>query len=198
MAIEHKDITEANLHEPKGVSTASADQVYVANGAGTGNWDSINNAITVDYARSVIVGNTTSQSLTAATDSTLHTASDYADITPALLATDISRGITFNANKAFIIATAGIYMIEGWASISSTLTNNTVGLSFSVAGVANVVGSPVIKSKLKTAGDISTMSGFGIFSLPAGAVIAPVIADDGGATVTVHEGAFSIQFISKV
>lgn len=38
MAIEHKNIAEANLHEPKGVSVASVGQVYVADGAGTGNW----------------------------------------------------------------------------------------------------------------------------------------------------------------
>lgn len=36
MAIEHKDITEPNLHEPKGVSVAAADKVYVTDGAGSG------------------------------------------------------------------------------------------------------------------------------------------------------------------
>jgi hypothetical protein len=34
----HKDITDPNLHEPKGVAAASASTVYEANGAGTGNW----------------------------------------------------------------------------------------------------------------------------------------------------------------
>lgn len=36
--IQHKDITEANLHEPKGVSTASANKTYVSDGAGSGAW----------------------------------------------------------------------------------------------------------------------------------------------------------------
>lgn len=36
--IQHKDIPEAQLHEPKGVSTAADGRVYVANGAGTGSW----------------------------------------------------------------------------------------------------------------------------------------------------------------
>lgn len=35
---QHKNITEADLHEPKGVSTASVDTVYVADGAGSGAW----------------------------------------------------------------------------------------------------------------------------------------------------------------
>lgn len=35
---EHKDITEAFLHEPKGISTAISGSTYTANGAGSGNW----------------------------------------------------------------------------------------------------------------------------------------------------------------
>lgn len=41
MTIEHKDIAEAGLHEPKGVSLATTGQVYVADGLGSGNWDLI-------------------------------------------------------------------------------------------------------------------------------------------------------------
>lgn len=36
--ISHKNITDADLHEPKGVAGASAGQVYVANGSGSGTW----------------------------------------------------------------------------------------------------------------------------------------------------------------
>lgn len=38
MTIEHANITDPNLHEPVGASTATAGQVYVADGAGSGNW----------------------------------------------------------------------------------------------------------------------------------------------------------------
>ncbi len=34
----HKDIVEAELHEPKGVSTATSGSVYTADGAGSGTW----------------------------------------------------------------------------------------------------------------------------------------------------------------
>jgi len=34
----HSDLTGADLHEPKGVAGASADTVYVADGAGSGTW----------------------------------------------------------------------------------------------------------------------------------------------------------------
>lgn len=35
---QHKDLTGAELHEPKGVETATSGQVYVANGSGSGAW----------------------------------------------------------------------------------------------------------------------------------------------------------------
>ena len=37
--IQHRDIPEAQLHEPKGISTAAADRVYVSDGTGRGNWE---------------------------------------------------------------------------------------------------------------------------------------------------------------
>lgn len=36
--VEHVTITDPNIHEPKGVSTAPANRVYRANGAGSGVW----------------------------------------------------------------------------------------------------------------------------------------------------------------
>lgn len=37
----HKNLTGADLHEPKGVATAAAGTVYVANGSGSGSWQTI-------------------------------------------------------------------------------------------------------------------------------------------------------------
>ena len=36
--IEHSALTGSDLHEPKGVSSAAINTVYVANGAGSGSW----------------------------------------------------------------------------------------------------------------------------------------------------------------
>lgn len=38
--VQHKDIPNNQLHEPKGVSGASPNTVYVANGSGSGSWQS--------------------------------------------------------------------------------------------------------------------------------------------------------------
>lgn len=40
----HSALTGADLHEPKGVASAGAGGVYVANGAGSGVWTLINNS----------------------------------------------------------------------------------------------------------------------------------------------------------
>lgn len=37
----HKDLTGANLHEPKGVTGATSGQVYVADGSGSGTWTTL-------------------------------------------------------------------------------------------------------------------------------------------------------------
>ncbi len=38
MAIQHVDITDPQIHEPKGASAAGANTVYVADGSGSGAW----------------------------------------------------------------------------------------------------------------------------------------------------------------
>lgn len=36
--VQHANLTDPNLHEPKGVAAATEGQVYVADGAGSGDW----------------------------------------------------------------------------------------------------------------------------------------------------------------
>lgn len=40
----HSALTGADLHEPKGASTATSGQAYLANGSGSGSWQSLNSA----------------------------------------------------------------------------------------------------------------------------------------------------------
>lgn len=50
--IQHSVLSGSEIHEPKGVDTASANQVYVADGAGSGNWadTSANSIVLVEQA----------------------------------------------------------------------------------------------------------------------------------------------------
>lgn len=38
MTVQHSALTGSELHEPKGVASASSGQVYIANGSGSGSW----------------------------------------------------------------------------------------------------------------------------------------------------------------
>lgn len=39
--VQHKDLPDSQLHEPKGVAASSSSEVYVANGAASGTWRQI-------------------------------------------------------------------------------------------------------------------------------------------------------------
>lgn len=41
ISIQHKDIPESDLHEPKGASLAPANRVYISNGLGSGSWQKV-------------------------------------------------------------------------------------------------------------------------------------------------------------
>lgn len=40
--VQHSSLTDPNIHEPKGVSSATANKVYMSNGAGSGSWTAVN------------------------------------------------------------------------------------------------------------------------------------------------------------
>lgn len=58
MAIEHDSIADGERHEPKGIDGASANQVYVANGAGSGAWmDTAASTLAAASNKQIIVAN---------------------------------------------------------------------------------------------------------------------------------------------
>lgn len=40
--VQHSSLSDPNLHEPKGISTAAGNTVYLANGSGSGTWTPVN------------------------------------------------------------------------------------------------------------------------------------------------------------
>lgn len=57
--VQHSTLTDPNLHEPKGISTAAASTAYLANGSGSGTWTPVNRLPGTgwgQYSNSVYVG----------------------------------------------------------------------------------------------------------------------------------------------
>lgn len=59
--VQHSSLSDPNLHEPKGVSTAAANTFYLANGSGSGAWTPVNRTPGTgwgQYSNAVYVGTT--------------------------------------------------------------------------------------------------------------------------------------------
>lgn len=47
--VQHKDLPDSDLHEPKGVASATIGEVYVADGSGSGDWQGLTDSY-MDYS----------------------------------------------------------------------------------------------------------------------------------------------------
>lgn len=110
----HSSLTGADLHEPKGVASAAANQVYVADGAGSGTWTNVQggNTVIVESAND----------LPAASGGVRTLAAD----TRYLIAGDINIGsdrIVFSNNS----------ILHGYGTTISTITSTTTGNLFTAS-----------------------------------------------------------------
>lgn len=85
MAVQHKDITDPDIHEPKGVNAASIGATYVADGAGSGDW------VVLMPRGSITFSN-------IATPLTVTYPSAYAKVTPTTTVSGFSRQVTEATN----------------------------------------------------------------------------------------------------
>ena len=86
MAVQHSEITDPNIHEPKGASTAALGQVYAADGAGSGDW------YIIDARGSVGFSNIT-------TPLTITYPAAYTKVNPVTTASGFSREVTESASS---------------------------------------------------------------------------------------------------
>lgn len=196
ITIQHRNIPDAQLHEPKGVSAASANQVYTANGSGSGVWKrpdttviagmagdgGSTNLIPVSngsngftfkrraaYGSMTITNNTNNFAVPLAADLTLNTNSDYVLFTGTgapWAFTSPTLDVTFNTDR-MIAPVTGVYEVILWANISSFPSNVAkVGLKYRVNGTNFSPRKVVCKSN--SAGDYGSLNGSGLVQLTAG------------------------------
>lgn len=97
--IQHKNITDPNIHEPKGVALAAVDTVYVATGSGSGVWKKVDTTST-PYIECSFTGSLASSTATSA---------NYPATFTTVTAGD--AGITNNTNR-LTVTKAGVYLIN--------------------------------------------------------------------------------------
>lgn len=115
----HKDLTGADLHEPKGADTASANTTYLADGAGSGAWGKIGvNQLDLASVKNV----NKYQSTIVFTD--VGTADQI--LVPITVASTLAT-VTFILNGAITVANSTVSLTKNSASTIGTQTITFAG-----------------------------------------------------------------------
>ena len=224
MTVQHKDIPDAQRHEPKGASTASTNQVYAADGLGSGTWKKLtsnnfqglagdggnaNLKLVTDgtngfvyradaqFGCMTITNNTNAFGVTAAGDPTLQTNSDYSLFTGtgAPWVGEQNFGVSFSTNSLTVPVT-GVYKVDAWANIAGYPTNTAfIGLKYRVNGVT--FGPRRVKSKSNSAGDAGNLMAFGLAQLTAGDFIQMYIASSATGSLTISDANISLHLLRQ-
>lgn len=136
--IEHKDIVDPNIHEPKGISTAPNGYAYLSNGLGGGGWAPVITPSTL--------ANTVATALFIATKYLDNIASGSLIAFPAFN-TDYVAGNLFAANNGggfFPVSKSGIYQISFRHIITvSVPPNSGMRVHISIKPVRAIADNPL-------------------------------------------------------
>lgn len=225
MAIQHKDIPESELHEPKGVSVAAANTVYVATGLGSGSWQKIgsedieglgdqNNTeglIMISngqggfkyvpataYGSLVINNNSTGFPITAAGDSTLNTNTDYKVLTGtgASWIPDLTHNTAVTSDGVRVLHT-GIYRVETWMDIVG-FPNNMARLAMKYIVNDNEFSLRKISVKSNSGGDAGSLTGFGLVELAEDDVVRVAVASTHAGNIIFESGNVTITLVRAI
>lgn len=127
MTVEHSTLTDPDIHEPKGASSASANSAYIADGSGSGSWTVIRNLNKI-YLSTQIADVSTAGSHWLVIPATGTISKIYSVIHGALGTAD--AGLTFEINGTAItggaITIAYTSSAAGDVDSASPTANNTI------------------------------------------------------------------------
>lgn len=222
--IQHKNVTDPNIHESKGAATAAIDTVRVSDGAGSGTWKKVDSKglknllgdggiadkriltdgtdgfkLVTDVAvgSMVITANVTGFAITAAADPTLMTTTDYALLTGvgAPWVSDHLHEVTFSVNRLTAPVT-GVYKIDLWSNISGYPTNTAkLGVKYRVNGGVFSSRTPMTKST--AAGDTGSLNGFGLLDLNAGDYIQLYVASTATGSIVIDNANATLSLVKQ-
>ena len=175
MTIQHKLITDPDIHEPKGVAAAVIGKVYQSDGAGSGSWVYPPGKA---HAEIYIDAGATAQTLSAA--------SAYAKLNPG---TEWTAGVTnvltvSAANGTITLVEAGNYLINFWAHFSTaSIANGTLyNFKFNLDGTSS--GRTLTVSKFSNGADKLHVAATGIITATVGQVLSMYVGGDATSSST--------------
>lgn len=151
MTIQHSIITDPNIHEPKGVATATSGKAYISDGAGSGTWQKVQLAM----------GACMKASSAAAT--TLVTTA-YQVINNAILggtitwAVNTNEGMTTSITDGYIqVPSTGIYHIGYVMSLVPSTATSIFRITLGVDSGAGIVSKEtLVMSEIRTSSTADT------------------------------------------
>jgi len=191
---EHKDLTGAELHEPKGIDAVTTENkmVYLADGAGSGGWFHHGGSV---HGEMIIVNNTIPEVMPTALDTTLNTDSEYTKIITGWTAGH-EELVTFSTDK-LIVSVAGTYELHFWADILFPTAAQRCGIKYVINDTI-----PYSTRKLVTVstsiGDVLNISGVGVIpGLSVGDSLSIYIATDKAGDLTIEEAGFFLKLLDQ-
>lgn len=200
----HKLLTGTDLHEPKGVASATAGKVYVSDGAGSGVWTTINTDVafttgdvkltykTVADANWLMMDDTT---IGSATSGATHASALYQDL---------FRLIWDNVPSAWttVAASRGGSSAADWAANKTITLPKTLGRALAIAGAGASLTSRAlgqylgVESLTLTAGHIPSLTSSAVNSISVTSGAAVLQAGGGITQVTAAGAPAGITYVS--
>jgi hypothetical protein len=187
--IQHAVLTDPQLHEPKGVSTAASGKVYRANGSGSGVWVFPSGHA---YGEIYIAAGVTTQTLPAAS------ATAKLNPTGEWTANGNANVTLSAANGTITVLEGGEYQLNFWVSFTtaSAAAQAKYNFHYAVNGVPSA--RKVIVAKYTNGADTLNCSVTGYANLADNDVVSIYVGGDGttsSTAITVLEAGLSLSLI---
>ena len=160
--VQHSALTDPNIHEPKGITTAQEGQVYVADGSNSGDWLFPSGHA---YGELYIAAGATSQ--------TLPSSSNTAKLNPTgEWTTNGNANVTLDAtNGTITILQAGEYSLNFWITFNTASIASGAKYNFHYAVNGTVSPRKIIVAKNTSGVDTLNVSASGIASFAENNVV---------------------------
>lgn len=202
--VDHRNMTSAQVHEPKHISdstSADAGKVITPLSGGASELRFLTPSevgIQQIYGESALDENTTSFSVSAASDTELYTTSDYVQLNSTRVPAaylDEANGIFFEPTTNGLVAPiSGVYRISFWMNISTDTANSKIGIKFRKN---NDWCNFTIKHDVKEIGRVELISGHIITDVVAEDEITAWLASDKTADITIQDQRYTVELIRE-
>ena len=183
----HNTITDPNIHEPKGIASATIGQVYVSDGAGSGSWQ---NAPTIPHA---CIRTLEGDSQAVGTIGTTPITLPFTTAGPATVLT------ADELNNRIVVNEAGDYFVSFQISFRTTAAGDAGLYKFRV--LDDGVATPLIGVRqMSGSSDTDTISISGILAVGVSSVITVTVeSDEVGGTddIVVTSSSLTITQVKK-